>query len=334
MITYIIKRILQIIPILIAISIISFIVIELPPGDFLTSKIAQLTKEGGTVSETELNNLRVSYGLDKPVVQRYFIWIWKIISRGDFGRSFKWNKPVFEVIGERLMLTVIISITTLIFVWVVAIPIGVLSATRQYSIFDYGATFIGFIGLAVPNFLLALILMFISYKYFGVTITGLFSQEYADSAWNFGKFLDMMKHIWVPVVVIGTSGTAGIIRTLRGCLLDELKKQYVVTARAKGLSERKILFKYPVRIALNPLISTIGWVLPGIISGDAIVANVLNLPTTGTVLLESLQFQDMYLAASFVLLLSFLTVIGTLISDILLALTDPRIRYERNEKNV
>jgi peptide/nickel transport system permease protein len=321
------------IPILFAISIISFIIIELPPGDYLTSKIAQLSQEGGAISQSELENLRQQYGLDKPVTHRYFIWITNILFRGDFGRSFKYNKPVSEVIGQRLLLTVIISVTTLIFVWVVAIPIGVLSATRQYSLFDHFATFFGFVGLAVPNFLLALILMFISYKYFGVSITGLFSPDYADAQWSFAKFLDMMKHLWVPVVVIGTGGTAGIIRTLRGCLLDELKKQYVVTARSKGLKERKILFKYPVRIALNPLISTIGWVLPGIISGDAIVANVLNLPTTGMVLLEALQFQDMYLAASFVLLLSVLTVIGTLISDILLALADPRIRYGKGKDN-
>lgn len=334
MFTYILRRVLQMIPILIVISIISFIVIELPPGDFLTSKVAQLSKEGGSISQAELEGLRETYGLDKPVVERYFNWITKIVFKGDFGRSFKWNKPVTEVIGERMLLTVIISITTLIFVWVVAIPIGIISATRQYSAFDYIFTFLGFIGLSVPNFLLALILMYFSYTKFGVSITGLFSPEYADAAWSFGKFVDMMKHMWVPVIVIGTGGTAGIIRTLRGCLLDELKKQYVVTARAKGLKEKKILFKYPVRVALNPLISTIGWVLPGIISGDAIVANVLNLPTGGMVLLEALQFQDMYLAASFVLLSSILTVIGTLISDILLALADPRIRYGRRGSNV
>ncbi len=329
MLSYIIRRLLYLIPVMIAISIISFIVIELPPGDFLTTKVAQLSKEGATVSQNELEMLKKRYGLDKSITERYFIWIWNIVRHGDFGRSFKWNKPVTELIGERLMLTATISTLTLIFVWVVAVPIGVISATRQYSVFDYVATFFGFIGLSVPNFLLALVLMYTAYAGFGVSVTGLFSPEYADAAWSLGKVVDMLKRIWMPVVVIGTGGTAGIIRTLRSCLLDELKKQYVVTARAKGLTERKLLFKYPVRVAINPLISTIGWILPGIISGDAIVSNVLNLPTTGPLLLDALKSQDMYLAASFVLMLSLLTVLGTLISDVLLALVDPRIRYGR-----
>lgn len=328
MFSYIIRRLLQIIPIMILISIISFMIIELPPGDFLTTRLAELNSKGQQVSDSELNRLRDRYGLDKSVVERYFLWIWNIVRYGDFGRSFQWDEPVVDLVGGRLALTAVISISTLIFVWVVAIPIGVISAVKQYSIFDYFATFFGFIGLSVPNFLLALVLMYIAYTHFGVSITGLFSEEYVDAAWSFNKFLDMLKHIWVPIVVIGTAGTASIIRTLRGSLLDELQKQYVITARAKGLKEQKLLFKYPVRVAINPLISTLGWILPGIVSGDAIVANVLNLPTTGPLLLGALKSQDMYLAASFVLLLSTLTVIGTLISDILLAVVDPRIRFD------
>lgn len=311
------------------ISILSFIIIELPPGDFLTSHIMQLKQSGSDIAEDEIARLESRYGLDKPIYTRYFMWIWKIVRHGDFGRSFQWQEPVTNVIGERLALTMVISICTLIFVWIVAIPIGVFSAIRQYSAFDYIFTFFGFIGLAVPNFLLALVLMYLSFTYLDISVTGLFSQEYVDAAWSLGKVINMLKRLWVPVVVVGTAGTAGIIRVMRGCLLDELRKQYVITARSKGLKEARLLFKYPVRIAINPLISTVGWLLPSIISGNAIVSVVLNLPTTGPILLRALQHQDMYLAASFVLILSTLTVIGTLISDILLAVLDPRIRYER-----
>ncbi len=329
MLGYIARRLLQLIPLLIMISFLSFLIIDLPPGDYLSTHIVQLQQSGGDIAEEQIARLKARYGLDRPFHQRYFLWIWRIVSQGDFGRSFQWNAPVAEVMGERLALTMVISICTMIFVWVVAVPIGVFSATRQYSVFDYVFTFFGFLGLAVPNFLLALVLMYISYAHFGVSITGLFSQEYVDAAWSLGRVINMMQRIWVPVVVVGTAGTAGIIRVMRGCLLDELRKQYVVTARAKGLTESRLLFKYPVRIAINPLISTVGWLLPGIVSGEAIVSIVLNLPTTGPILLRALQVQDMYLAASFVLLLSVLTVIGTLISDILLAYVDPRIRYER-----
>ncbi|MCD6368979.1 MAG: ABC transporter permease [Thermoproteales archaeon] len=290
--------------------------------------ILQLQKAGTQVGEAEIARLTQQYGLDKPMYMRYFMWIWNIIRYGDFGRSFQWGRPVSEVIGERIMLTMVISILTLIFTWAVAIPIGIYSATHQYSLFDHIFTFLGFIGLATPNFLLALMLVWLSFTYLHIPITGLFSSEYMDAAWSIAKVADMFKHVWVAVIVVGTAGAAGIIRVMRGCLLDELRKQYVITARAKGVSERKLLFKYPVRIAINPLISTIGWLLPQVVSGTTITAIVLNLPTTGPVLFRALMFQDMYLAGSFILILSTLTVIGSLISDILLAWLDPRIRYK------
>jgi len=328
MLSYIIRRVVVLIPLLFIISIISYVIIELPPGDILTMRIMQLRKAGTRVGEAEIARLTQQYGLDKPEYIRYFKWIWNIVRYGNFGRSFEWNKPVSEVIGERIALTMVITISTMIFTWMMAIPIGIYSAVHQYSPGDYAFTFFGFIGLAIPNFLLALVLMWISFTYLGIPITGLFSPEYADAAWSLAKIWDMSKRLWVPVIVIGTAGTAGLIRVMRGCLLDELGKQYVITARAKGVSEGKLLFKYPVRMAVNPLISTIGWLLPSIISGEAITAIVLNLPTTGPVLLRALLYQDMYLAGSFILILSSLTVIGTLISDISLAWLDPRIRYK------
>lgn len=248
---------------------------------------------------------------------------------GDFGRSFQWNEPVSKLIAARLPLTIVISLFTLIFTYVVAIPIGIYSATHQYSIGDYIFTVVGFIGLATPNFLLALVLMFIFYKYFGLSAGGLFSPHYQLAPWSVAKVIDMLKHLPIPVIVIGTAGTAGLIRVMRGCLLDELRKQYVITARAKGVAERVLLFKYPVRVAINPVISTIGWELPGIVSGETITAIVLSLPTTGPLLFRALMAQDMYLAGSTVMFLTSLTVIGTLLSDILLAWIDPRIRYEK-----
>jgi len=326
--SYIIRRVILLIPLLFILSIISFIIIELPPGDFLTMHILRLRQAGTEVGEAEIARLTQQYGLDKSIYTRYSMWIRNIVLHGNFGRAFQWDKPVSEVIGERIALTMVISICTLFFTWMMAIPIGIYSATRQYSPFDYTFTFLGFIGLATPNFLLALVLMWLSFTYLGISVTGLFSPEYVDAAWSLAKIWDMGQRLWVPVIVIGTAGTAGLIRVMRGCLLDELRKQYVITARAKGVSEVKLLFKYPVRVAINPLISTIGWLLPTIISGEAITAIVLNLPTTGPVLLQALLFQDMYLAGSFVLILSTLTVVGTLISDILLAWLDPRIRYK------
>jgi len=313
---------------LLLISVVAFIIIQLPPGDYLSSYIVHLQASGQTVDEAQLAALKKQYGLDLPMYAQYFKWMWKML-HGDFGRSFEWNKPVSELIGERLVLTVVLSLFTLIFTYIVAIPIGIYSATHQYSVGDYAFTVIGFAGLATPNFLLALVLMFMFFKYFGLSIGGLFSPQYQLASWSLAKFVDMLKHLPIPIIVIGTAGTAWLIRVMRGCLLDELRKQYVITARAKGVAERILLFKYPVRVAINPIISTIGWTLPGIVSGETITAVVLCLPTTGPLLFRALLSQDMFLAGSIVMFLSFLTVIGTFISDLLLVWIDPRIRYEK-----
>lgn len=328
MLQYVLRRIVIMIPVLFVVSIISFIVIQLPPGDYLTSHIAALAESGDIVDQDVIDALKKRYGLDQPMYVQYFKWIWRIIAYGDFGQSFRWNKPVKELIGQRLLLTVSVTFITLLFQWSVALPIGIYSATHQYSLLDHLVTTIGFIGMAVPNFLLALIMIYISVAYFNINVAGLFSPDYVDAPWSLDKFLDMLKHIWVPMIIVGTSGTAGLIRVMRANLLDELNKPYVVTARAKGLTERRLLYKYPVRVAINPFISTIGWSLPTLISGITITAVILSLPTAGPLFLRALQGQDMYLAGSFVLLLSTLTVIGTLLSDILLAWLDPRIRFE------
>lgn len=318
------------IPTMVAISIISFIIIQLPPGDFLTTYVAQLSVSGEAVDEAELDLLRDRFGLDQPMYKQYLLWAWNFL-HGDFGHSFEWNRPVSQLVGERLPLTIIISVCTLIFTWVVSIPIGIYSAVRQYSWVDYSLTFLGFIGLATPNFLLALVLLWFSYAYLGMSIGGLFSPEFAEAPWSLAKFVDLLKHLWIPVVIVGTGHTAKFIRIIRGNLLDELKKPYVTTARAKGLSETRLILKYPVRVAINPLVSTIGWTLPELVSGIAITAVVLNLPTSGPLLLNALMSQDMQLAGSFIMLLSLLTVVGTLLSDILLAWVDPRIRFGARE---
>ena len=327
MVDYIVRRIAVLIPLLFIVSAISFLIIELPPGDYLTTYITNLKMSGIEVQEDEVVRLKELYGLDKPLQIRYLRWMGNMLARGDFGRSFQWNKPVSEILKERIPLTMLISILTMIFAWSMAIPIGIYSATHQYSLFDYTFTFVGFLGLATPGFLLALILMWLIYSVFGFSVTGLFSVEFVDAPWSWAKVVDMLKHIWLPLIIIGMSGTAGLIRVMRGTLLDELKKQYVITARAKGLPEGKLLFKYPVRVAINPLVSTIGWMLPGIVSGETLVSIVLNLQTTGPVFLRAVMSQDMYLAGSIVMILSSLAVSGTLISDILLAWLDPRIRY-------
>ena len=327
MLSYIAYRVLQFVPLLLMISVLTFAIIELPPGDYLTMHIYQLEQAGTRVSEAEIARLTQQYGLDKPITQRYLLWMWNMIRYGNLGRSFQLNQPVTQVIGERIALTFVMSLLSLLFVWAVSLPIGIYSATHQYTVLDYVFSFLGFIGMAVPGFLLALVVMFYAFKYLNVSVTGLFGPEYVDAPWSWGKVVDMLKRIWLPMIIIGISSTASLIRVMRGTLLDELRKPYVTTARAKGLVERKLLFKYPVRIAINPMISTIGWVLPGLISGSAIVSIVLNLPTTGPVLLRALMAQDMYLAGSFLMITSLLTVIGTLISDILLAAVDPRIRY-------
>jgi peptide/nickel transport system permease protein len=327
---YIIRRILIMIPTLIAISIISFVIIQLPPGDFLTTYVSQLSASGETVDQAELESLKTRFGLDQPMYMQYLKWAWNFI-HGDFGHSYEWNKPVSELIGERLSLTIIISTCTLLFTWAVSVPIGIYSAVRQYSWLDYVLTVFGFIGLATPNFLLALVLLWVSYAYLGLSIGGLFSPDYAEAPWSVAKFLDLLKHLWVPVVIVGLAHTAKFIRIIRGNLLDELRKPYVVTARAKGLSEIRLILKYPVRVAINPLVSTIGWTIPELVSGIAITAVVLNLPTTGPLLLSALMSQDMQLAGTFIMMLSSLTVVGTLISDILLAWVDPRIRFGARE---
>ena len=327
MLGYIGRRVLQIIPLLIALSVIIFLVIQLPPGDYLTIYIQQLRNTGAVVSESEIANLTELYALDKPIYEQYFRWISIILLRGDFGMSFQWNRPVAELIGERLALTMTISILTLIFTWFVSLPIGIYSATHQYSVGDYLLTFIGFIGISLPGFLIALVLMYSVFAHTGVAITGLFSPQYIDAPWSADKVADALKHVWLPMIIVGLAGTASLIRTMRAMMLDELQQQYVVTARARGVKERKLLFKYPVRLALNTMISTIGWLLPTIVSGEALVSIVLNMPTTGPLLLQSLLAQDMYLAGSILLITSTLTVIGTLLSDILLAWLDPRIRF-------
>lgn len=328
MLFYAIRRFAYMFIILWVISIVSFILIQLPPGDYVTFYVTQLAQRGGVIEQAELAKLKKQYGLDLPMYAQYFKWAWKLL-HGDLGMSFGFQKPVAEAVSERLPLTVTVNILSLLFIYAVAIPIGIYSATHQYSVGDYIFTTAGFAGLATPNFILALILLFIFYKYFGWSVSGLFSPQYMRAAWSIDKFLDMLKHFPVPIIVIGTAGTAGLIRVMRGCLLDELRKQYVITARAKGLEERALLFKYPVRVAINPIISTIGWTLPGIVSGETITSIVLSLPTTGPLLFQALMAQDMFLAASIIIVLASLTVIGTFISDLLLVWVDPRIRYEK-----
>jgi peptide/nickel transport system permease protein len=328
MLSFIARRILYMIPTFFAVSIVAFAIIQLPPGDFLTTLVASMASQGEKIDPAAMEALRIRYGLGEPIWVQYFKWMSNIFLRGDFGQSFEWNQPVISLIWSRLILTFLLSLATLLFVWAVALPIGIYSAVRQYSLGDYTFTFLGFIGLAIPNFLLALVLMYVGFKFFNQSVGGLFSPEYQEAAWTWAKFVDMMAHLWIPVVIIGLSGTASLIRVMRANLLDELHKPYVVTARAKGLPEWQVIMRYPVRVALNPFVSTIGWVLPALISGEAIISIVLSLPTTGPLLLRSLMSQDMYLAGSFILMLSTLTIIGTLLSDILLALLDPRIRLE------
>jgi len=326
MLQFILRRILYMIPTLIIISILSFAIIQLPPGDYLTSYVTTLRATGETVDEATLAAMEQRYGLGKPMYVQYWKWVSGILLRGDFGQSFEWNQPVSELMWGRLALTFTMSLTTLLFTWIVAFPVGILSAVRQYSIADYISTVIGYFGLATPNFLLALVLMYIAFKFFNQSVGGLFSPDYADAPWSWAKVWDLFKHLWIPVVIIGTAGTAGLIRIMRANLLDELHRPYVVTARAKGMTEVRLTLKYPVRVALNPFVSTVGWTLPGLVSGSSVVSIVLALPTTGPLLLRALMSQDMYLAGSFIMLLSVLTIIGTFVSDILLAWLDPRIR--------
>lgn len=323
---YILQRLLLVIPTVFVISIITFVIIQLPPGDFLTAYIATLESGGQVVDQAQIDALRSQYGLGEPVFVQYWKWMTGVLT-GDFGQSFQWKRPVAELIGERMALTVALSIASLLLVWAISLPIGIYSAVRQYSPGDYFFTFISFVGLGVPNFLFALVLMWWAYSTFGMSVGGLFSPEFADAPWSMAKFLDFLAHLWIPASVLAIGGIAGLIRIMRANLLDELPKLYVTTARAKGMDENALVLKYPVRVALNPFVSTIGWTLPGLVSGSIIVSVVLNLPTTGPMLLTALQSQDMYLAGAILLLLSLLTVIGTLVSDVLLAWLDPRIRF-------
>lgn len=326
MLQYVIRRLLIMIPTLLAISLVAFIIIQLPPGDYLTTVITNAAARGESIDPAEVARLERQYGLDQPIVLQYFDWLGGLLV-GDWGYSFEYNRPVSELIWERIGWSFVISILSLLVVWFVAFPLGVFSAVRQHSWGDYITAFFGFIGLSTPDFLLALLLLYISFAWFNQSVGGLFSPEYIDAAWSLARFGDLLAHLWVPLVILGTNGIASMTRIMRANLLDELRKPYVTTARAKGLTETRLTMKYPVRIAVNPLVSSSGGLLAGLISGEAIVAVVLSLPTTGPMLLGALRAQDMYLAASFIMLLSVLTTVGVLLSDIALAWVDPRIRF-------
>ena len=328
MLTFVLHRLLILVPFLFLVSIISFIVIQLPAGNYVDTYVNVLKMQGGTVSEAQIESIEAMYGLDRSLPVQYGMWITNIVLRGNFGNSFRYNRPVADILSERVPRTISISLVAILLTWLTAVPLGILSAVRRYSFWDHLFTFISLIGLAVPGFLLALILMYAVYAKTGWMISGLFSPEFRAVPWSFAKFSDMLKNIWLPLLVLSITGVAGIIRVLRASLLDELNKQYVTTARAKGLSEWQLIMQYPMRIALNPLISTVGWMLPAVVGGEIVVSKVLNLPTTGPVLLEATIAQDMYLAGGIVLILSVLTVIGTFVSDVLLAVNDPRIRIQ------
>ena len=325
MFRYLVHRLLIMIPTLLVISFVVFVIIQLPPGDYLSTYIDELQSQGQQVSQDKIDFLRQTYGLDQPWYLQYLTWVGGLL-HGDFGFSFEHNMPVAQVVGDRLWLTFIVSFFTILFTWVVSFPIGVYSATHQYSWGDYGLTFLGFLGLATPNFLLALVLLYLAQVWFGTSVGGLMDEQYIGAAWSWGKIASIMAHLWIPVIVIGMSGTAAMIRRLRANLLDELQKQYVTTGRAKGLPRLKLLLKYPLRMSLNPFIADIGSLLPHVISGSAIVSVVMSLPTTGPMLIEALKSQDMYLAGSFLMFVAFLTVVGVFLSDLALAALDPRIR--------
>ncbi len=324
---FLLKRVGLAILNLVLISIVSFVIIQLPPGDFLTTYVASLGATGASVNQEVIDALKVQFGLEQPVYVQYFRWMGAVF-HGTFGQSFFWKMSVGKLLAATMPTTVIISLVTLLFTYAMAVPIGIYSATHQYSFGDYAFTVIGFIGLATPNFLLALVLMFVAVFYLGLSVGGLFSSQFVEAPWSLAKVWDLAKHLPIPVVVVGLSGTAGLIRVLRATLLDELRKQYVVTARAKGVAENVLLFRYPVRIAMNPMVSSLGWVLPGIVSGATIAAIVLNLPTTGPLLFQALVSQDMYLAGSIILVLSLMVIVGMVLSDVLLVALDPRIRLE------
>lgn len=328
MLNFTFRRLLWMIPSLFAVSFLSFVLIQLPPGDYVTTYIATLAGSNEVIDQNTAADLRQRFGLDQPMLFQYGKWIFGIVTRGDFGLSFEWQQPVSGLIWERMALTLVLTFSTLMLTWAIALPIGVYSAVKKYSIGDYFFTLITFLGLAIPSFLLALVLMYVAAVEFGQDVGGLFSAEYENAPWSIGKMLDLLGHLWIPMIILAISSTASLIRVMRANMLDELPKPYVTTARAKGLSEFQLLIKYPLRIALNPFISTIAWLLPNLVSGSIVVAIVLNLPTAAPLLLQSLLAQDMYLAGAFVLLICALTLVGSLISDLLLALVDPRIRLE------
>ena len=327
MLSFLARRLLTMLLTLLVISALVFVIIQLPPGDYLSTYLAELASQGEKTAQEKIAYLRQEYGLDQPMIVQYGQWLAGLL-QGDLGYSFEYGKPVADIVGDRLWLTVILNLATVLFVYAVSFPIGVLSATRQYSWTDHGLTFLGLIGLATPNFLLALILMYLANVWFGTSIGTLMAPEFIDQPWSLAKMVSVLEHLWVPVLVIGTAGTAGMIRRLRANLLDELQKQYVVTGRAKGLPPGRLLRKYPLRMALNPFVADIGNLLPSVVSGSVIVSAVMSLQTTGPMLLRALQSQDMYLAGSFLMFLAVLTVVGMFLSDILLAVLDPRIRLE------
>ena len=327
MLLYIIKRLLLLPFLILIFSIFAFFIIQAPPGDFVTNYIAELAASGSSMDQAQIDGLRNLYGLDQPMYVQYLKWMGRILT-GDMGISLDWQRPINDLIGERLLLTVLLGGFTFLFTWALAIPIGILSATRQYSFLDYFFTVVNYFGVSTPTFMTALVLMWLAFSRLGISITGLFSPEYIDAPWTYARVVDMLKHMWLPMIILGLDGTARLARIMRANLLDELKKPYMEMARAKGMSEWRLVMKYPVRLALNPLVSTIGWYLPLIFSGSVIVATVLNLPTIGPMLLRSLTNQDMFLAGSIILIYGFLAIIGTLISDILLVWLDPRIRME------
>jgi len=324
---FLMRRALMALLTLAATSVLAFAIIELPPGDYISTYVAQQQASGAVISQQEAQNLRAQYGLDQPTYVRYFKWM-SLVLRGNFGTSLEWQRPVSSLIGDRLLLTVALSLMAVLFTWLIALPIGVYSAVRQYSALDYVFTLLGFFGLAVPNFLLALVLMYLGFALFNANIGGLFSPQFVDAAWNGARVADLLKHLPLPALILAVGGTAQVIRVMRANLLDELRKPYVTTARAKGLSEWQVIVRHPVRVALNPFVSTIGYLFPYVVSGSIIVSLVLSLPTVGPLLLRALLAQDMFLAGTIVLLLGAMTVVGTFISDILLMLVDPRIRAE------
>ncbi|MGH6923629.1 MAG: ABC transporter permease [Propylenella sp.] len=326
MLAYLVRRLLLALGTLVVVSIIAFSIIQLPPGDYVDAYAGILESMGDMVTEDRKITLRQQYGLLDPMYVQYLRWAGDALT-GNFGLSLEYRRPVSQVIGDRLWLTVVVALASVLFVWLMALPIGIYSAVRQYSVGDYTFTLIGFIGLAVPNFLLALIVMYFSFRYFGANVGGLFSNQYVDAPWSLAKVWDLLGHVWIPAVILGTAGTASLIRIMRANLLDELRKPYVVAAKARGMSKWALILKYPVRVALNPFASTIGYILPYIVSGSIIVSVVLSLPTVGPLLLRALLAQDMYLAGTIIMLIGVMTVIGTLISDLILVWIDPRVRF-------